>query len=146
MTLRLLPAHERDVGSGADLAPAPGDEEVVPHDQDLGGFSRIFFQHAHLQGQTSEAADVGQVPEDCASDLPDGRHVWHRGSLGSERDDGLVMLVTFGACSAYLLRVSVAHETAAPQLGQPHPQAADVKPQHVAGVQGGSDTRFAPGG
>jgi hypothetical protein len=82
------------------------------------------------------AADVRQVPEDCASDLTDGRHVWHRGSLGSERDDGLVMLVTFGAFSVIFLRVSVAHETAAPQLGQPHPQAADVKSQHIARVQG----------
>jgi hypothetical protein len=53
------------------------------------------------------AADVRQVPEDCASDLPDGRHVWHRGSLGSEHDDGLVMLVTFGAFSVIFLRVSV---------------------------------------
>jgi hypothetical protein len=75
MTLRLLPAHKRHVSSGASLAPAPGDEEVVAHDQDLGGFSRNRLQHAHLQGQTSEAVDVGQVPEDCARDLPDERDV-----------------------------------------------------------------------
>jgi hypothetical protein len=55
---------------------------------------------------------------------------------GNWRATFYVMLVTFGACSAIFLRVSVAHETAAPQLGQPHPQAADVKSQHVAGVQG----------
>jgi hypothetical protein len=83
MTLRFLPAHERHVGPGAGLAPAPGDEEVVAHHQDLRGFSRIRLRHAYLQGQTSEAADVGQVREDCASDLADERDVCHLGSPGS---------------------------------------------------------------
>jgi hypothetical protein len=90
--------------------------------EELGSFSRVLLQHAHLEDRRRKQRTLGKFSRAARAICWTGVASGIEAPPFPRAPNGLVMLGTFGACSAIFLRVSVAHETATPQLGQPHPK------------------------
>jgi hypothetical protein len=134
MTLRLLPAHERPVDTGAELAPPPADEEVVAQRRGAGQLLARPSPARTPGGQATEAADVGQVLEGCTGDLLDGRGIWHRGSPVSARAERLGDARHL-RCVLRDLPAGISRSRNRDAATRPATsQAADVEPEHVVGV------------